>query len=212
MIFLIFFTMHSSLYESCFLSKRDKIEISIIKIMHFAIGTTNKPKSEAIEQVLMSSVYTKWQATFSNYKVSSWVSDIPLSLEEIRTGAKNRAVYCRREKPDADYFVGMEWGVYKDYEWDNYWIMWVVYIENQDGKWHYGYSYHLEVPEKVAERLFDGRGHDLEQIMHELSGEENIGDTGGSPSLWSDGMLIRKDEFIYATQAALAPFFNRFYR
>jgi non-canonical (house-cleaning) NTP pyrophosphatase len=114
--------------------------------------------------------------------------------------------------PDTDYFVGMEWWVYKDYEWENYWIMWVVYIENQDGKWHYGYSYHLEVPEKVAERLFDGRWLDLEKIMYELSGEEDIGDAGGSPSLWTDGMLIRKDEFIFATQAALAPFFNRFYR
>lgn len=201
-----------SLWESCILSKKDTIITIINETMHFAIGTTNKPKSEAIEQVLATSNYTKWQATFSNYKVASWVSDMPLSLEEIRTGAKNRAIYCRRKNLDAEYYVGMEGWVYKDYEWENYWLMWVVYIENQDGKGHYGYSYHLEVPEKVAERLFDGRGHDLEMIMHELSGEENIGDTGGSPSLWSDGMLIRKDEFVFATQCALSPFFNTFYK
>jgi non-canonical (house-cleaning) NTP pyrophosphatase len=90
--------------------------------------------------------------------------------------------------------------------------MGVVYIEDRDGRGHYGYSYHLEVPRCVAERLYDGRGHDLEMIMHELSGEAHIGDSGGSPSLWSDGMLIRKDEFISASQAALAPFFNRFYQ
>lgn len=180
--------------------------------MIFAIGTTNIPKSEAIQYVLSTSPYTRWEYTFSNHKVASWVSDMPKTLEEIRTGAKNRAVFTRRENPNADYFVGMEWWVYKDYEWENYWIMWVVYIENSDGKGHYGYSYHLEVPEAVAERLFDGRGKDLEEIMFELSWKENIGDQGGSPSLWSDGMLIRKDEFIYATQTALAPFFNHFYK
>ncbi len=180
--------------------------------MHFAIWTTNKPKSEAIEHVLLNSPYTKWIAIFSNHKVSSWVSDMPLSLEEIRTGAKNRAIYCRREKPDADYFVGMEWGVYQDYEWENYWIMWVVYIENLDGEGHYGYSYHLEVPKKIAERLFDGQWDDLEKIMYELGVDENIGDRWGSPSEWTDGMLIRKDEFIFATQAALAPFFNKYYQ
>jgi non-canonical (house-cleaning) NTP pyrophosphatase len=48
--------------------------------------------------------------------------------------------------------------------------------------------------------------------MHSLGAEQNIGDTGGSPSAWSDGMLVRKDEFIFATQAALAPFFNRYYK
>ena len=180
--------------------------------MHFAIGTKNLPKSAAIEHVLSTSPYTAWNSTFSNHSVSSWVPDMPTTLEAIRTGAKNRAVYTRRDCPDADYFVGMEGWVYKDYEWENYWIMWVVYIENRDGHGHYGYSYHLEVPSAVAERLFDGQQRDLEDIMHELSWEAHIGDSGGSPSLWSDGMLIRKDEFIYATQAALSPFFNRFYQ
>lgn len=87
----------------------------------------------------------------------------------------------------------------------------MVYIENHDGIGHYGYSYHLEVPGAVLDLLLDGRGLDLEQIMHMLGAEANIGDSGGSPSVWSDGMLVRKDEFIFATQAALAPFFNRFY-
>jgi inosine/xanthosine triphosphatase len=83
--------------------------------MHFAIGTTNKPKSEAIEYVLATSPYTSG-ATFSNHKVASGVPDMPKTLSELRTGAKNRAVYTRRESPDADYFVGMEGGVYQDTE------------------------------------------------------------------------------------------------
>ncbi|MDD2916729.1 MAG: inosine/xanthosine triphosphatase [Candidatus Gracilibacteria bacterium] len=179
--------------------------------MHFAIGTTNKQKSDAIEHVLSTSPYTSG-ATFSNHKVASGVSDMPTSLEEMRTGAKNRAVYCRREKPDADYFVGMEGGVYKDYESGIYWLLGIVYIENQNGEGHFGYSCHLEVPEVVVDGLFDGRGRDLEQVVHSLGGEENIGDKQGSFHVWTDGMLTRKEQFVMATQCAITPFFNRFYR
>lgn len=83
--------------------------------MHFAIGTTNAPKSEAIEYVLATSPYTSG-ASFSPHKVPSGVPDMPTTLQELRTGAKNRAIYTRREEPNADFFVGMEGGVYQDSE------------------------------------------------------------------------------------------------
>lgn len=179
--------------------------------MHFAIGTTNIPKSAAIEHVLTSSPYTSG-ATFSNHKVPSWVPDMPTTLEELRIWAKNRAIHTRWECPDADYFVGMEWGVYKDFEWETYWLLGIVYIEDTQGNWHFWYSCHLEVPERVVEWLFDGQWRDLEQVVHTLGGEENIGDKNGSFHAWTDGMLTRRDQFIMATQCAIAPFFNHFYK
>jgi inosine/xanthosine triphosphatase len=100
--------------------------------MHFAIGTSNKPKSAAIAHVLATSPYTRG-ATFSNYSVSSGVPDMPMTLAELRNGAKNRAVCTRREKSDADYFVGMEGGVYRDSESEEYWYVGVVYIEDRSG-------------------------------------------------------------------------------
>ena len=179
--------------------------------MHFAIGTANKPKSEAIEHVLATSPYTSG-ATFSNHRVPSGVPDMPTTLEELRTGAKNRAVYTRREKPDADYFVGMEGGVYKDYEWEEYWYLWVVYIEDKAGKWYWGYSAHLRVPPRVVELLFDGRWLDLEQVMYEITWEENVGDKKGSRAIWSDGFLTRQEQFILATKCAIVPHFSKFYK
>lgn len=178
--------------------------------MHFAIGTTNNPKSAAIEHVLLTSPYTSG-ATFSNHKVESWVSDMPTTLEELRTWARNRAMHIRREKPYADYFVGMEGGVYQDYEWEEYWLLGVVYIEDRDGVGYYGYSCHLRVPDAVVDGLFDGQGRDLEQVVHSLGGEENIGDKQGSFYAWTDGMLSRREQFIMATECAIAPFFNEYY-
>lgn len=179
--------------------------------MHFAIGTTNKPKSAAIEHVLATSPYTSG-ATFSNHRVESGVPDMPTTLEELRTGAKNRAVHTRRENADADYYVGMEGWVYQDSEWEEYWLLGVVYIEDREGKWHYGYSCHLRVPDVVVEWLFDGQGRDLEQVVHALGWEENIWDKQGSFSVWTDGMLNRKAQFIMATQCAIAPLFNHYYK
>jgi inosine/xanthosine triphosphatase len=178
--------------------------------MHFAIGTTNKPKSEAIEQVLSTSPYTSG-ATFSNHKVESGVPDMPTTLQELRTWAKNRAIYTRRENPDADYYVGMEGGVYQDSEGAEYWLIGVVYIENSTGQWYYGYSCHLRVPDAVVDGLFDGQQRDLEQVVHALGGEANIGDKQGSYHAWTDGMLSRREQFIMATQCAVAPFFNQYY-
>lgn len=70
----------------------------------------------------------------------------------------------------------------------------------------------MPVPHQVVEKLHDGSRRDLEQVMHEISGVENIGDHAGSFALWSDNMLTRTDQFRLATQCAIVPFFNSFYR
>ena len=179
--------------------------------MHFAIGTTNIPKSEAIEHVLTSSPYTQW-ATFSNHRVESWVPDQPTTLEEIRRGAKNRAKNSRGENPSAEYLVGMEGGVYRDFEWENYWLIGVVYIEDAKWEWHFDYSCHLEVPEIVAEKLFDGQNKTLNEVMTSLGEDENGSQMWWSFAAFSDGMISRRDSFVQATECAIAPFFNRFYK
>ena len=178
--------------------------------MHFAIGTTNIPKSNAIEYVLSVSPFTE-KATFSNHKVPSWVPDMPTTLEEIRTWAKNRAIFSRREKPEADYFVGMEWGVYRDFEGEEYWLTCIVYVENQDGVGYFWYSCHLRLPERVVEWLFDGQKRDLEEVVHSLYGEESVGDKEGSFWLFSFWLLPRSGAFAEATKAALIPHFSTFY-
>jgi non-canonical (house-cleaning) NTP pyrophosphatase len=68
------------------------------------------------------------------------------------------------------------------------------------------------VPPKVVGLLFDGRHLDLEQVMQELTGEENVGDKQGSGYVWSDGQITRRQKFIDATLCALVPHFSKFYQ
>ncbi len=179
--------------------------------MHFALGTINIPKSSALSQVLALYPPTK-EATFSNHRVSSWVSDMPTTLEELRTGARNRAINCRRENSQADYFVGMEWGVYRDIVWWECWLVWVVYIEDHEGKWYYGYSCHLQLPQKIVDHLFDGNMREIEQVVESLYGEVSVGDKEWSFWLFSEWLLPRTDSFVQASKAALVPHFSQYYQ
>lgn len=42
-------------------------------------------------------------------------------------------------------------------------------MENQAGEGYFGYSCHMPVPDIVVQKLYDGSGRDLEQIMHEIA-------------------------------------------
>ena len=59
---------------------------------------------------------------------------MPTTLAELKIGAQNRALHTRPEVTSADFFVGMEGGVYRDSIDEKYWLIGVVYIENQDGE------------------------------------------------------------------------------
>lgn len=180
--------------------------------MFFALGTTNIPKTNAIHEALDSCPYLQCQdVEVKWYKVSSGVPDMPLTLEDLRTWAKNRTREVRNLCPEADFFIGMEGGVYQDSVWEEYWLTGIVYIENARGIGHYGYSCHMPVPEKVLMWLLDWSGRDLEQIMEGFGEVAGIGDRHGSFGIWSADMLTRTDQFRLATQCAIVPFFNSYY-
>ncbi len=180
--------------------------------MLFALGTTSTPKINGINQALQSYACLQWQdVKIRGFKVSSGVPDMPLTLADLRLWAKNRTEEVRRLCPEADFFVGMEWGVYQDSVGDEYWLTGLVYIENSQGEGHYGYSCHMPVPEKIVAALHDGSGRDLEQIMEDWGATHGIGDAQGCFGLWSADMLTRTDQFRFATQCAIVPFFNEYY-
>lgn len=182
-------------------------------MIRFAIGTTNVPKTSAIESVLSSCpFFSRSECEITHHKVPSGIADMPLSLAELREGAMNRARNIRLSGVEADYYIGMEGGVYQDFVGPEAWLMGIVYIESASGEGYFGYSPHMKVPIRIFERLYDGSNTDLETIMHEVSGLESVGDKNGSFGAWSNDMLTRTDQFALATRCAIVPFFNHFYK
>ena len=69
----------------------------------------------------------------------------------------------------------------------------------------------VEVPQEV-DRLLYIEKKDLGAVMGELSGRVDIRSNEGSMGAWTDGMLVRSNEFSEAFKAAIAPFYNAYYK
>ncbi len=178
--------------------------------MFIAIWSLRKPKVEAAKSTIQNCQYFQWQTIeYKSQKTSSDVSDMPLSIEEIMLWAKNRVKNLRIEIDNADFYVWLEWWTSKIG--DRYFLFWTTYIENQDWKGHYGFSPMMEIPENITEELYTYR-KDLWDVIEEMSDKNNVKSNNGT--LWelSDDMIKRAESFTVATQAAIAPFFNKYWK
>jgi non-canonical (house-cleaning) NTP pyrophosphatase len=178
--------------------------------MKIAIWTTKTPKVEGVKQAVKECPYFFWEEIeYILQQVSSDISDMPLSIEETMQWAKNRAQNIKKLGIKADFYVWIEGWTTKI--WDKKYLFWTIFIENDKGEWHFGFSWMIEVPKKVEEMLYE-EWKELWPIMSELSGITNIQSQNWSMWAWSDDMLTRKDEFVTAFKSAISPFFNEFYK
>ena len=179
--------------------------------MKIAIGTLRAPKIAGIQKAVESCPYfmnTQSEISYYPHNVESGISDMPLWVEEIMLWAKNRAQNLRLLE-SANYYVWIEGGT--SAIWDKKYIFWVVYVENAQWEWHYGFSPHLEVPKLIEKMLYEDK-KELGPIMGELSGNTDIRSENGSMGAWSNDMFTRTDEFCSAFQAAISPFYNDYYK
>ena len=178
--------------------------------MKIAIWTLRKPKVDGIKEWVEKCPYFKGiDVEYILEKVSSDISDMPLSLEETMQGAKNRARNLKKKWIEADFYIGIEWGAYK--LWGKAYLVWIVYVENASWERHFGFSPAIEIPSKIEKMLYE-EWKELWPIMEELSWIVDLKSQHGSMWAWSDDMLTRKQEFVSAFQAAISPFYNKFYK
>jgi inosine/xanthosine triphosphatase len=179
--------------------------------MKFAIGTLRAPKVEGIKEGVATCPYfdsVREKIEFIPMNVSSDISHMPTTFDDVMQGAKNRADNLITAGVVADYFVGIEGGT--AYIGERAYLFGSVYVRDAAGKGHYGFSPMVEVP-IVCERMIYGEGKELGPIMEELSGVVDLRSQNGSMGAWTNDMFTRKDEFVVAFKAAIAPFYNEFY-
>jgi len=184
--------------------------VTYVYLMKIAIATKRPPKVDAVKAALQEYPHLQWEKfEYVCEKTDSEVSEMPLSLDEMMYGAKNRVKNLKIFDTTADLYVGIEWGVTKLKE--KAYLMWVVYIENAEWKWHFGVSSMIEVPEKITKRLYEN-WEDLSLIMDELRNDKDTKSKNWAVGAFSDDLLTRELWFKLTTQVALAPFFNRYYK
>lgn len=178
--------------------------------MLIAIWSTRKPKIEAVESAIWSCPYFHWQKIeYRTQKVNSNVSDMPLNTEEIMHWAKNRVKNLRIEIDNADFYIWLEWWTSKI--WNRCFLFWATYIEDQNWKWYYGFSPMMEIPENIIKELYTHK-RDLWDVIEELSDKNDV--RSNNWTLWelSDDMIKRAESFHISIQAAISPFFNKYWK
>ncbi|MBT8083574.1 MAG: inosine/xanthosine triphosphatase [Woeseia sp.] len=128
----------------------------------------------------------------------SGVSDQPISDDETREGARNRAMDAKRREPDADYWVGLEGGIatiddsLQAFAW--------MAVCDPHGRIGMARSATLPLPPAIKD-LVDG-GMELGDANDRVFKTVNSKQGGGAFGLLTDGRYTR--EGIYAQTVALA--------
>jgi len=185
--------------------------------MIIAIASENKPKVSACKKVFseLKNEFSKCEdLSFIVKSIDSGVDDMPMSLDDLMTGAKNRTeklhYILKSENRPADYYVGLEGGFFIKYNQVKtnrvvFLESWVYVFNGLNGFW--GSSGAIEVPEKISEEILSS-GKELGLVIDEEMKQTGIRSNQGTVGILTNNKIIRQDFFERALIFALAPFYN----
>lgn len=173
--------------------------------MKILVGSTNPVKVESVKEAFL--LYFENVEVISR-EVESGVSIQPVN-EETFLGARNRAMNLynidRNEKLYADYYVGIEGGIAKQF--DRWFAFGCMCIIDKDGFEGFGTSPHFELPGNVIEKLL--QGIELGDVMDEIQDEVNTKQKQGAIGYFTNGVMSRKELYIEGLKVALIPFLHK---
>ncbi|WP_371923783.1 DUF84 family protein [Rummeliibacillus sp. G93] len=169
-------------------------------MMKVGIGTTNKAKVSAVISVVTKHFHDI--LTFEHLSVSSDVSPQPMSTEETRRGAINRAKKMLAES-NADLAFGLEGGVTI--------IEDIMYLCNwgalalPNGKVLTAAGAQIPLPQEIASKLTSTQ--ELGPIMDEYTKQLDTRQTAGAIGVFTDGLIDRKEMFEHILQELVGQYF-----
>lgn len=155
--------------------------------MFVAIGTKNRAKTSAIENVVR--LYFD-NVEFQQYDVASNVSEQPFSDEETRQGAINRALNTL-EVSQADLSFGLEGGV-REIDGVMYCCNWGA-VALKDGTVISSGGAEFRLPEEVANELRNGK--ELGPVMDAYTKQKDTRHHSGAIGVLTAGLIDRTEMF-----------------
>ncbi|MCT6925827.1 DUF84 family protein [Metasolibacillus sp.] len=155
--------------------------------MLVAIGTQNKAKTSAVEKVVRT--YFP-EANFIHINVESGVAAQPMSAEETRQGAINRAKNTLQQT-EADWGFGLEGGVHQ-LEDTLYCCNWGA-IALRDGTVISSAGAQFMLPNEVANEVHAGQ--ELGPVMDAFAQKENTRHNEGAIGIFTNGLINRQQMF-----------------
>lgn len=155
--------------------------------MIIAVGTKNKAKLKAVEEVVVRTLLA--DAKITGYDIASRVSEQPFSEEETRQGAINRAISAK-ENSGADLGFGLEGGV----KWlgsELYLCNWAALASEQGIYTAAGAQ--IPLPKEIAMALL--QGEELGPVMDRYTQTEDTRQHAGAIGVFTDGLIDRSQMF-----------------
>ncbi len=136
--------------------------------------------------------------------VPSGVSDQPLTDAETFKGASNRVNNAFKEKPDADYWIGIEGGIEeKNSEMEAF--AWVI-VKSKSGNTGKGRTGTFFLPSKITELIKQGK--ELGEADDIVFKRKNSKQENGAVGILTEDVISRTNYYIEAIVLALIPFKN----
>lgn len=160
--------------------------------MKIGVGTTNSVKIQAIEEVVKDYPLFSGAKIFS-LSVSSEISEQPLSLEEIISGAKNRARNAYSASP-CTYSFGIESGLFEASGTQTGFLEACICCIYDGINTHIGLSCGFEVPFPILRLILDEK-MDLSQACYHsgITTNSKLGAAEGLIGLLTKGRIDRKE-------------------
>ena len=185
--------------------------------MTVAIASKNKPKVEACKKVfnnLKGQFFNNEKISYIVKEIISDISEMPLSIDELMNGAKNRSKNLHRslkhENRPANFYIGLEGGFFIKYNSERihpvvFLESWVYAFDGSRGFW--GSSGAIEVPQKISEDIINS-GKELGIIIDQKMNQKDIRSNQGTVGILTSNLTTRQSFFETALKFALAPFYN----
>ncbi|MBN2424291.1 MAG: DUF84 family protein [Calditrichaceae bacterium] len=181
--------------------------------MLVGIGTENKIKTtaciNAIKQVWKQNDRLETDIGFSTISPKISVPEMPLTLEEIREGACQRALYTYDNLENCTIGMGMEGGVFlfeHSGKSDAYLQNWVYAYDGRYG--YFGSSPALTLPVFLKHALYDEK-RELSEVIDEFSGKSDVRSNEGAFGILTKNLITRYDSFVSAVICAMTPLVSK---
>ena len=173
--------------------------------MRVAVGSRNRVKIEAVKRTF-SRIYCQDRVDVLSVEVDSRISLQPVGDETI-DGAVNRAKEAI-VKGDADFGVGIEAGLFKFPQTMTGYvdIQWCAIVD-REGRLTVGCNSAFEYPPKVVSKVL-GENREVGEVMDELTGIKDLGESVGAIGVLSKGLLDRVSLSEQAVLMAMIPRLN----
>ena len=178
-------------------------------LMKIIIGTKSERKVDSIKKILNEFI-KKDKIEIIPFDANSNVSETPWDKETYK-GSRNRALDCKANINDADYWIGIESGLAKRYG-NIYEEAWCCII-GKEGKEYFGYSSGLKVPDFILKKMEEHQTpHYL--IFSKLNKHHNKDINSDTWGQYSGNMVLRQvsiDEAIRNTAIQVFTSENSYY-